>query len=152
MEIVFLLTGLAVGAVVGHFVSARKAAALDAQVKMQQAHAQDMLKAEQEKTAVLSEREKQEKEMLRKQLDAALQKLTEARQAEASLQTDKGTTERSLTRIELMLLIQHDPANTFEIEKVARHYFVDLGGNWYMAALYSDWAATYGGDTSFVKE
>lgn len=71
---------------------------------------------------------------------------------EASLQADKGTTERSLTRIELMLLIQHDPSNTFEIEKVARHYFVDLGGNWYMAALYSDWAATYGGDTSFVKE
>ena len=88
MEIVFLLTGLAVGAVVGHFVSARKAAALDAQVKMQQAHAQDMLKAEQEKTSVLSEREKQEKEMLRKQLDAALQKLTESRQAEASLQTE----------------------------------------------------------------
>lgn len=58
--------------------------------------------------------------------------------------------ELSNTRIELLMLINHSPTNTVEIEKVARHYFINLGGDWYMSQIYSDWAKAYGGDISFV--
>lgn len=56
----------------------------------------------------------------------------------------------SRTRLELTTLIAHNPTNVIEIEKVARYYFIDLGGDWYMSQVYSDWAREYGGDTTFV--
>ena len=37
-----------------------------------------------------------------------------------------------------------------EIEEVARHYFYDIGGDWYMSELYSNWAKTYGGNPEIV--
>lgn len=58
--------------------------------------------------------------------------------------------ELSSTRLELNTLIAHTPTNIIEIEKVARYYFVELGGDWYMSQIYSDWAKEYGGDLSFV--
>lgn len=73
-------------------------------------------------------------------------------QIESAMEANQRQNDLSLTRLELMLLIQYAPENTFEIEKVARHYFVDLEGNWYMASLYSKWAQEHDGDTSFVKE
>ena len=54
------------------------------------------------------------------------------------------------TRLELTTLIAHSPTNVLEIEKVARYYFVDLGGDWYMSQIYSDWAKQFGGDVTFV--
>lgn len=54
------------------------------------------------------------------------------------------------TRVELMLLMEHDPANKAEIERLARYYFVDLGGNAWMSSRYSRWCAEYGGDISVV--
>ena len=54
------------------------------------------------------------------------------------------------TRLELTTLIAHSPTNVLEIEKVARYFFVDLGGDWYMSQIYSDWAKQYGGDVTFV--
>lgn len=58
--------------------------------------------------------------------------------------------ELSNTRLELTTLIAHNPENVLEIEKVARYYFVDLGGDWYMSQIYSTWAREYGGDLTFV--
>ncbi|MDO4271918.1 MAG: hypothetical protein Q4C83_02995 [Candidatus Saccharibacteria bacterium] len=58
----------------------------------------------------------------------------------------------SLKRLELMTLIAHNPDNKAEIERVAYHYFVKLGGDWYMTRIYSEWADKYGGDISFVRE
>lgn len=58
----------------------------------------------------------------------------------------------SRTRLELNTLISHDPTNVIEIEKVARYYFIDLGGDWYMSQIYSDWAKEYGGDVTFVTD
>lgn len=57
---------------------------------------------------------------------------------------------RATTRLELSMLIAHSPTNVLEIEKVARYYFIDLGGDWYMSAIYSEWAREYGGDLTFV--
>lgn len=59
-------------------------------------------------------------------------------------------TEVQITRLELMTLINTQPENIAEIEKVARHYFLDLGADWYMTSIYSSWARKYGGDISIV--
>lgn len=58
--------------------------------------------------------------------------------------------ELSNTRLELNTLIAHNPTNIMEIERVARYYFLELDGDWYMSKIYSDWAVEYGGDLSFV--
>lgn len=58
--------------------------------------------------------------------------------------------EQSVTRIELMVLMEHDPDNVAEIEKLAHHYFVDLGGDTYMTGLYSKWCSIHGGDPSIA--
>lgn len=55
-------------------------------------------------------------------------------------------TELQLTRLELMMLMETDPNNTVEIEKVAHHYFVDDHGNSYMSGLYNSWCHNYNGD------
>ena len=60
--------------------------------------------------------------------------------------------EQSLTRLELIMLMEHDPENNAEIEKVAKHYFVELDGDWYMTGLYSQWAREHGGDISFMMK
>lgn len=60
------------------------------------------------------------------------------------------TLELSNTRLELTTLIAHNPDNVLEIEKVARYYFIELGGDWYMSQIYSTWAREYGGDLTFV--
>ena len=56
----------------------------------------------------------------------------------------------SSTRNELLLMIEHNPNNVIEIERLAKVYFVDMKGDFYMTGLYSDWAKKHGGDTSFV--
>ena len=57
---------------------------------------------------------------------------------------------QAATRIELMVLMNHDPYNTVAIERMARYYFQELDGDQYMTKMYSDWAREYGGDTSIV--
>lgn len=57
---------------------------------------------------------------------------------------------QTATRIELMVLMNHDPTNIVAIERMARYYFQDLDGDQYMTKMYSDWAREYGGDTSIV--
>ena len=57
---------------------------------------------------------------------------------------------QAATRIELMVLINHDPENVVAIERMAKYYFQDLEGDLYMTQLYSEWAKEYGGDTTIV--
>lgn len=71
-------------------------------------------------------------------------------QLQQEVNTRQQQQQLSMTRVELMLLIKHDPTNKVEIEKLARHYFLDLNGNAYMSSLYSSWCAEYGGDISVV--
>lgn len=58
--------------------------------------------------------------------------------------------DQAITRLELVSLINNDPTNVVAIEKMARHYFIDLDGDQYMTAMYSDWAREYGGDMTIV--
>lgn len=57
---------------------------------------------------------------------------------------------QAITRVELTILIEHDPTNVAAIEKMAKYYFQDLNGDLYMTQKYSDWARKYGGDISIV--
>lgn len=55
----------------------------------------------------------------------------------------------AILRLELLTLIESDPENIVEVEKVAKAYF-SAGGDWYLTGLYSRYAKQYGADTSFV--
>ena len=58
--------------------------------------------------------------------------------------------EQATTRIELMVLMEHDPTNVAAIEKLAYHYFVELDGDTYLTGMYSTWCHEYGGDPSIA--
>lgn len=60
------------------------------------------------------------------------------------------TQEQAITRVELMVLMEHDPDNVVAIEKMARHYFQELDGDLYMTQKYSEWSKAHGGDTSII--
>ena len=66
------------------------------------------------------------------------------------MQESDKRTEIQITRLELMTLIDTQPENTAEIEKVAKHYFRDLEANWYMTSIYSKWCQEYGGDPTII--
>lgn len=67
-----------------------------------------------------------------------------------TIQSEMNEVKLSTTRNELLLMIQNSPTNVLEIERLAKHYFIDLKGNFYMTQKYSDWAKEYNGDTSFI--
>ena len=67
----------------------------------------------------------------------------ETRESSAEMQ-------QSITRVELLGLIEHDPENTVAIEKLARYYFTVLKGDKWMSERYSRYANKYNLDTSFV--
>lgn len=89
--------------------------------------------------------------------DTYINKHTEAIATQVdSLRTDVEAMARkeelATTRLELTTLIAHSPENKVEIEKIAKHYFVDLGGDWYMSQIYSQWAEEHEGNTTFVTQ
>lgn len=49
--------------------------------------------------------------------------------------------EMDTTRIQLIDMIREEPDNEDSILKLAKHYFVDLSGDWYATALFNDWCA-----------
>ena len=68
---------------------------------------------------------------------------------EAKIEANQDENKLAILRLELLTLINTDPTNVIEIEKVAKAYF-DAGGDWYLTSLYSNYAKEYGADTSFV--
>lgn len=58
--------------------------------------------------------------------------------------------ELATTRLELMILMEQDPNNVIEIEKLARHYFSDLQGNSYLTSVFSRWCKEYGANCEIV--
>ena len=47
--------------------------------------------------------------------------------------------EKDGVRLQLMVLMSDFPEKKDEIMEVAKHYFYDLKGNWYMTAIYKEW-------------
>lgn len=58
----------------------------------------------------------------------------------------------STTRSQLLTLMKNYPENEEEIMKVAKYYFKDLNGDWYMTSLFIEWGEKEGIDvTGIVK-
>ena len=55
---------------------------------------------------------------------------------------------QAATRIELMVLMNHDPDNVVAIERMAKYYFQELDGDLYMTQQVSDWCNAHGRDCS----
>lgn len=55
----------------------------------------------------------------------------------------------AIYRLELLSLIQTDPDNVVEIERVGKDYF-SAGGDYYMSSVFSRWAQEHGADATFV--
>lgn len=56
------------------------------------------------------------------------------------------------TRSQLLTLMKNYPDNEEEIMKVAKYYFKDLSGDWYMTSLFIEWGEEKGIDvTDIVK-
>ncbi len=122
MEMVFLLIGLAAGVITGYFAAARKTAALNMQIQMQQTHAQDLLKAEEQKAGALMEQEKREKELLRMQLNEAVKELNGSRQREAALQTENRNLNEKLEQQKEEIANLHNQFK-LEFENIANRIF-----------------------------
>lgn len=54
------------------------------------------------------------------------------------------------TRSQLLTLMKNYPDNEEEIMKVAKYYFKDLDGDWYMTSLFVEWGEEKGIDISEV--
>ncbi len=63
---------------------------------------------------------------------------------EAKIDDNYTKDELATTRLELMVLMEHDPDNVIEIEKLARHYFLELKGNSYLTSVFSKWCREHG--------
>ena len=89
MDIVYLVVGVVVGGLLGYLWAARKSVSLRSELQMNQQHAQDLLKAEKERTELLTEQYRKETERLRGQLDELSGKWAEAGRALATSQAER---------------------------------------------------------------
>lgn len=70
---------------------------------------------------------------------------------ESKIDDNQQANELATTRLELMMLLDHDPDNIIEIEKLARKYFnPPLNGNTYMTSVISKWCETHGIDCGTI--
>lgn len=49
-------------------------------------------------------------------------------------------TRKDTVRIQLLMILSHQPENTDTILKLAEKYFIDLDGDWYMTNVFGKWA------------
>lgn len=59
-------------------------------------------------------------------------------------------TKQATTRLELMILMEHDTENTVAIERMAKYYFQELDGDLYMTQKVSDWCNVHGRDCTAI--
>lgn len=70
---------------------------------------------------------------------------------EQKIDGNQQSNELSITRLELMTLIQTDPDNVIEIEKLAKKYFnPPLNGNAYMTSVISKWCEAHSVDCGSI--
>jgi len=74
----------------------------------------------------------------------------EVKEIEKEREATARQTDLQLTRLELMMLMETDPDNVIEIEKVAHRYFIELGGNTYMSSEFSRWCKMHNANCEIV--
>lgn len=96
MEFIYLVIGIAVGFGLGYLMVSRKIGVLHTRLQMQEAHADEMVKAEQRQASVAVEQQKQETALFRKQAEETSRLLMEARQTLSAVQVEKRGLEEKL--------------------------------------------------------
>lgn len=71
--------------------------------------------------------------------DEVLEKLEQIQQEIEKLKQNDKKTEKDLTRIQLITMIDNHPKKVDEIMQLAEHYFRDDKGNWYATSLFKEW-------------
>lgn len=66
-----------------------------------------------------------------------------------SIEESNKSQDLAIMRLELMSLIENDPENVVEIERLGKKYF-QAGGDTWMSGYYSRYAHKHGLDTSFI--
>ena len=70
---------------------------------------------------------------------------------EQKIDNNQTTNEQAITRLELMELMEDDPDNVIEIEKLAKKYFnPPMNGNSYMTGQISQWCGEHGVDCGTI--
>lgn len=74
----------------------------------------------------------------------------EVKQIASDREATAKQTELQLTRLELLMLMETDPDNIIEIEKVAQRYFIELNGNTYMSSEFSRWCKLHNANCEII--
>ena len=122
MEIIYLLTGLIIGAAIGYLLAARKGNTLQTELNMVQAHVQDLLKTERQQHAAMEETIKKELMLARQKADDATAQLSESQRITASLVTEKKGLVEKLENQKQELAELHKQFN-LEFENIANRIF-----------------------------
>ena len=77
---------------------------------------------------------------LKKDSDEKIDKLTNLLYQLLDLSED---TRRDTVRIQLIMIMHHEPENVDSILKLAKKYFVELHGDWYMTSEFTKWANSH---------
>lgn len=64
------------------------------------------------------------------------------------LEATVAQTRQDTVRLQLLFLMQNTPDDVENIVKIAKVYFKDLGGDWYMTAVFQGWADAQGVNVS----
>lgn len=72
--------------------------------------------------------------------DSKDNKFAQIEQSLARIENEIKDSRQDRCRLQLLNLIQHNPQNVDTILMVAKKYFVDLKGNWYMDSMFIEWA------------
>ena len=122
MEIVYLVVGVIVGGLLGYLWAARKSVSLRSELQMNQQHTQDLLKAEKERTELLTEQYRKDTERLRGQVDELSGKWAEAGLALATSQAERRNLEERLENQKEEMEKLRKQLNT-EFENMANRIF-----------------------------
>lgn len=97
-------------------------------------------KARQDFMEVMQKARQQTLEMKQDSNDK-IDKLTQSVNKILTLSED---TRRDTLRIQLLMILAHQPDNIDTILKLAQAYFVELKGDWYMTSEFNKWAKAHG--------
>lgn len=75
--------------------------------------------------------------------DKNTDKFSEIEQSLARIEAEIKDSKLDRCRLQLLNLMQHNPQNIDTILMVAKKYFVELKGNWYMDSMFIEWAGKH---------
>ena len=119
---IYIITGIAIGCIIGYLVAARKTAVLKSQLKMQQEHSMQLIKSEQQKYQQQADLQEQTLNAVRTRLEECLKRIEETRAENASLVTERKNLMEKLEAQKEEVANLHKQFN-LEFENIANKIF-----------------------------